>query len=472
MGSSRSELGDLLARVSELVAKQRAEFETGPVHVSATLEELRTALGGPTPETATANETVVSDLAARAAPGLLGIPGPRDFGFVIGGSHPAALAADWLTSGWDNNAGLYAAAPAAAVIEEIAARWLLDLLGLPPAASVGFVTGGMWPTSPRSPPRGTACSPTSAGMSWPGACPVHLPCASWSARSATRRSTSRSATWASATRRLERVPADEQGRMRADVLRDVLAHGDDAPLIVCAQAGNVNSGAFDPIARSARRPPRVTDVGARRRRVRSVGAPSPTTAAHLVDGVEPPIRGPPTRTSGSTSPTTAAIARAATLRRTTPRWRSRPSYLVQPAARARTCRSSGCPSSRAARAASPCMPSSARSAGKASRPDRPQLRAGAPVRRSALRPNPRSTSSTTSCSTRCSSASATPTTAPVPSSTACNATAPAGSGGTVWHGVAAMRISVSNWTTSEADVDASVDAILRVHNELRVGKGA
>ena len=247
MGSSRRELGDLLARVSELVAKQRAEFETGPVHASATLDELRTALGGPTPETATASETVVTDLAARAAPGLLGIPGPRYFGFVIGGSHPAALAADWLTSGWDNNAGLYAAAPAAAVIEEIAGRWLLDLLGLPTQSSVGFVTGGMMANFTAL---AAARHRVLADVGWDvaahglhGAPRVRVVVGE--ERHATIDIALRYLGFGDAT--AERVPADEQGRMRADALGDLLATGDDAPLIVCAQAGNVNSGAFDPI---------------------------------------------------------------------------------------------------------------------------------------------------------------------------------------------------------------------------------
>ena len=210
------------------MAKQRAEFETGPVHASATLDELRTALGGPTPETATANETVVSDLAAaRRTRSRSGIPGPRYFGFVIGGSHPAALAADWLTSGWDNNAGLYAAAPAAAVIEEIAARWLLDLLGLPPAASVGFVTGGMMANFTAL---AAARHRVLADVGWDvaarglqGAPPVRIVVGE--ERHATIDIALRYLGFGDAT--AERVPADEQGRMRADALRDVLAHGDD-----------------------------------------------------------------------------------------------------------------------------------------------------------------------------------------------------------------------------------------------------
>src|SRR5262245_41739549 len=130
---------DLLARVAELVASERARLDTKPVREEASVEELRGAFGGPVPETGTDTEKVVDELAAAASPGLVGSAGPRYFGFVIGGSHPAALAADWLTSGWDNNSGLYVCAPAPSIIEETAARWVVDLLGLPSETSAGFV---------------------------------------------------------------------------------------------------------------------------------------------------------------------------------------------------------------------------------------------------------------------------------------------------------------------------------------------
>ena len=100
------------------------------------------ALGGPLPELGEDPATVIDALAAGAEPGLVATAGPRHFGFVIGGALPAALAADWLVSAWDQNAAFHALSPAAAAIEEISSAWTLDLLGLPDTASVGFVTGG------------------------------------------------------------------------------------------------------------------------------------------------------------------------------------------------------------------------------------------------------------------------------------------------------------------------------------------
>ena len=112
-----------------------------PVHPAADLAQLRAALGGPLPERPLDARDVVADLAAAAGPGVIASGSGRFFGFVVGGATPAALAADWLASAWDQNAGLYVLGPAAAVVEEVAGAWAADLLGLPPQVSVGFVTG-------------------------------------------------------------------------------------------------------------------------------------------------------------------------------------------------------------------------------------------------------------------------------------------------------------------------------------------
>src|SRR5690349_7714019 len=113
-------------------------------HVDATakLEELRTALDLPFRDEGVPAPVVLDELAEAVDAGLTASAGPRFFGFVTGGSHPVALAADWLTAVWDQNAALYASSPAAAVVEEVAGRWVLDALALPATASVGFVTGG------------------------------------------------------------------------------------------------------------------------------------------------------------------------------------------------------------------------------------------------------------------------------------------------------------------------------------------
>ena len=132
---------DLLGATADLAADFLDSLDDRPIFPRTTPEELRATLGGPLPEVPTDPETVVEELAAAADPGTVAIPSGRYFGFVIGGSVPAALAADWLTSTWDQNAGLYAGGPAAAVVEEVCVEWLRELLALPDGVSAGFVTG-------------------------------------------------------------------------------------------------------------------------------------------------------------------------------------------------------------------------------------------------------------------------------------------------------------------------------------------
>lgn len=111
------------------------------VAATVTLDELRSRLGAALPEVGLNPCQVIDELVANTAGGHLGSAGGRFFAWVIGGSLPSALAADWLTSAWDQNAGLYACGPAAAVVEEIAGTWLKDLLGLPSEASFAFTSG-------------------------------------------------------------------------------------------------------------------------------------------------------------------------------------------------------------------------------------------------------------------------------------------------------------------------------------------
>ncbi|MFI5227054.1 MAG: aspartate aminotransferase family protein, partial [Candidatus Limnocylindrales bacterium] len=119
--------GELLRRTADLAQDFLDRLADRPVGLSTDLPALRAALGGPLPEHGEESLVVIEHLARDVEPGLVGSAGPRYFGFVIGGSHPAALAADWLTSAWDQNAGLYVISPAAAVAEEVAAAWLIDV---------------------------------------------------------------------------------------------------------------------------------------------------------------------------------------------------------------------------------------------------------------------------------------------------------------------------------------------------------
>ena len=118
-----------------------AGLDDRPVVAAASLEELRRRLGGPLQSKGECAKDVIEHLLGSVKDGVLGCASGRFFAWVIGGSHPSALAADWLTSTWDQNAALYACGPAASVLEEIAGGWIKELLHLPTEASFAFTTG-------------------------------------------------------------------------------------------------------------------------------------------------------------------------------------------------------------------------------------------------------------------------------------------------------------------------------------------
>jgi glutamate/tyrosine decarboxylase-like PLP-dependent enzyme len=132
---------EVLRRACEKAIAYLAKLDSASVAATADLKTLRERLARPLGEQGIAAEQVMDDLVADVEGGILGTAGGRFFGWVIGGGIPAAVAADWLTSVWDQNAGLYATAPAAAVAEETAGTWLKEILGLPARASFGLVTG-------------------------------------------------------------------------------------------------------------------------------------------------------------------------------------------------------------------------------------------------------------------------------------------------------------------------------------------
>ncbi len=214
------------------------------VGASTTADELRARLGGELPEAPTNAQDVVESLATNVEGGLLATGSGRFFGFVIGGAAPASLAADWLATVWDQNAGLYAAAPAAAVIEEIAGEWLVELFGLPEQSSVGFVTGGQMANFTALAAARHAVLAKAGwdvetdGLSGAPAITVLV--------GAERHDTVDRALrfLGLGTRCIVPIAVDEQGRIRPDALAAELHK---RPTIVCAQAGNVNTGAIDPL---------------------------------------------------------------------------------------------------------------------------------------------------------------------------------------------------------------------------------
>jgi glutamate/tyrosine decarboxylase-like PLP-dependent enzyme len=237
----------LLRRTAEIAAEFVESLDERPVWPPATVDELRSALGGDLPDAPRDPLDVIEALAEAVEPGVVGIPSGRYFGFVIGGAIPAALAADWLTSTWDQNAGLVVAGPAAAVVEEVVGDWLKQLLGIPPTASFAFVTGCQMAHATCL---AAARHAVLERVGWDVECdglagspPIRVVAGA-----------KRHVTIDRALRFLGlgnnavvAVEADSQGRMQLEPLERAL-QGIDAPTIVCVQAGEVNTGSFDAIS--------------------------------------------------------------------------------------------------------------------------------------------------------------------------------------------------------------------------------
>jgi glutamate/tyrosine decarboxylase-like PLP-dependent enzyme len=202
---------------------------------------------GPLPEHGDDAVAILRDLVARATPGLHATTGSRFFGWVIGSSHPVGVAADWMASAWGQNAGNHTAAPAASACETVAAQWLLELLGLPASASVGFVTGA---TVANFVALAAARGEVLRRLGWDvepdglfGAPPIRV------LIGAEAHSTVFSALQylGLGQARVTRIAVDGEGAMLPDAFGKAMADAaGDPAVIVITQAGQINTGAFDP----------------------------------------------------------------------------------------------------------------------------------------------------------------------------------------------------------------------------------
>jgi glutamate/tyrosine decarboxylase-like PLP-dependent enzyme len=245
MGASGESYTKALDAASAYARSWLDSLPDRPVPPGMAADPLRAAADDRLGDEATDPEVVVDELAALAEPGLMAVGSGRFYGWVMGGALPAALAADWMVSAWDQNAGMRYATPGVAVAEEIAGAWLLDVLGLPPASSVGFTTGA---TMANFAGLAAGRHAVLAAVGWDverhglvGAPAVRVLAGA-----------QRHASVDLALRYLglgapTTVAADEQGRLLIEPLAEALAAG-SGPAIVCLQAGNLHSGAFDPFA--------------------------------------------------------------------------------------------------------------------------------------------------------------------------------------------------------------------------------
>jgi hypothetical protein len=215
------------------------------VATTATPEEMRARLGRPLADRGVAATQVIDDLAADVEGGILGSQSGRFFAWVIGGGSPAAMAADWLTTVWDQNAGIHACGPAASVVEEVAAGWLRDLFEMPDGTSVGFTTGTQMAhmtclaAARHAVLRDRGWDVETKGLA--GAPPIRI-----LANAERHGSVDRAVRFLGlGSESIVPLPVDDDGRVTPEALAAALA-ASTGPAVVVLQAGELNRAAFDP----------------------------------------------------------------------------------------------------------------------------------------------------------------------------------------------------------------------------------
>ena len=272
---------ELLERTAARAADYLETLDTRPVRPERDYREMLADLDRPLPEHGAEPDAVVEELARAAEPGLMAIGSGRWFGFVAGGAVPASLAADWLVSTWDQNTGLAEPTPATAALEAVAGRWVLALLGLPSHASFAFVTGCQMAhvtclaAARHAVYRRAGWDLPERGLA--GAPPLRV------VLGASRHVTVKRALRLLGIGHAQEVvlPADREGRIDVDALPGALEEG--VPTIVCAQAGEINTGAFDDL-RAVVAPPTALVRGSTSTVHSACGPLRAPSFEHLVDG--------------------------------------------------------------------------------------------------------------------------------------------------------------------------------------------
>jgi len=458
----------LLDDTARIAREWLASIDDRRVFPEQDVDVLRAGFPQDLPETGEDPTKVIEALATAMTPGLVASPGPRYFGFVIGGSLPATVAADWLTSAWDQNAGLYASSPASSIVEELAGRWVLELTGLPSGAGVGFTTGAMmanftglaaarcavldrvgWDVEAK----GLQGAPTIrviVGDEVHATVPAALRLLGLGGKTAIR------------------VPVDGQGAMRADALREVLLDpgARDQPTIVAAQAGNVNSGAFDPLDEIA---DATREAGAWLHVDGAFGfwAAASPALKHLTRGMDRADSWTTDAHKWLNVPYDCGISIVAD-----PQWQARAmaltaAYLIA-AEKGRDPYDWVPESSRRGRANTvyvairalgrrglaemiehDCAMARRFAAGLLGNPG-VRILNDVVLNQALVRFDAADPEETAAGDARTRAVIA-----------AVQRDGTMWAGGTTWHGLAAMRISVSNWSTTEADIDRSIEAVLR-----------